>query len=110
MPTGGHGFWGKVSVTDGLTIEIPINVGSGKTRIEGALWWPESALASHNDIDLYLVDPNGVTLDFSFSIPSVFERARYESGALQTGTWKVRIRGYDVPTGSQTVYWGARTR
>lgn len=110
MPTGGHGYWGKTSIGNGGTIEIPINVGSGKTKIEGALWWPETSGQSHNDVDLYLISPSGTIMDYSISSPSVFERARVDGSSLTTGTWKVRIRGYNVPTGSQTVYWGARVR
>ena len=110
MPTGGHGYWGKTTIGNGTTLEIPIYVGAGKTKIEGALWWPETSGQSHNDVDLYLVSPTGTTMDYSISSPSVFERARYSDEALATGTWKVRIRGYSVPTGSQTVYWGARVR
>ena len=110
MPTNGHAWWGKTVVGNGVTIDIPINVSSGKTKIEGALWWPESSSQSHNDIDLHLVAPNGSTRDVSLSIPSVFERVREQSGSLQNGFWKIRIRGFSVPTGSQTVYWAARTR
>ncbi len=109
MPTGGHGYWGKTSIGNGTTLEIPIYIGSGKTKIEGSLWWPETSGQSHNDVDLYLISPSGAMMDYSISSPSVFERAAYD-GTLATGTWKVRIRGYSVPTGSQTVYWGARVR
>lgn len=109
MPTGGHGYWGKTFIGNGTTLEIPIYVGAGKTKIEGALWWPETSGQSHSDVDLYLISPSGTTMDYSISTPSVFERARV-TGELATGTWKVRIRGYSVPTGSQTVYWGARVR
>jgi len=110
MPTNGHAWWGKTVVGNGATIDIPINVSSGKTKIEGALWWPESSGQSHNDIDLHLVAPDGSTKDVSLSVPSVFERVREQSGSLQNGSWKIRIRGFSVPTGSQTVYWAARTR
>ena len=41
--------------------------------------------------------------DASVSVPSVFERVR-ETGNIPTGTWKIRINGYDVK-GNQTVYW-----
>jgi len=109
MPTGGYGYWGKTVITNGMTLEIPIYIGAGKNKFEGALWWPETSSQSHNDIDLKLISPSGVSMDYSVSINSVFERAKYE-GALSTGIWKVQIRGYSVPTGSQTVYWGARTR
>lgn len=110
MPTGGHGYWGKTVILNGSTLEIPINVGAGKTKIEGALWWPETSSQSHNDVDLSLISPSGVVMDSSISIPSVFERARYEASSLQQGTWKLRIRGYSVPTLAQTVYWSGRVR
>lgn len=107
LPVNGWAWWGKVTVTDGATINIPLNnTQVNRTFFDGALWWPETPAQSHNDIDLYLIDPNGVTRDLSWSIPSVFERAR-ASGAIQTGTWTLRIRGYYVPTGAQTVYWAA---
>lgn len=110
MPTGGVGYWGKTAVTNGLTIDIPISVGAGKTKIEGALWWPESSGVSHNDVDLHLVSPSGALVAYSVSVPSVFERTGYESSTLATGTWKLRIRGYSVPAGPQTVYWSGRVR
>ena len=107
MPVNGWGCWGKVSVRNGETINIRFNVPGGAHDVfDGALWWPETAAQTHNDIDLHLIDPNGVTRDFSISIPSVFERARV-TGTIQPGTWTVRIRGFSVPTGSQTVYWTA---
>ncbi len=106
MPVNGWGWWGKVSVSDGQTINIPLNVPGGTHDVvDGALWWPETAAQTHNDVDLYLVDPSGNVRDFSWSIPSVFERARVE-GSIQSGTWTLRIHGYDV-SGSQTVYWTA---
>jgi len=105
MPTGGVGYWGKTAVTNGLTIDIPIYVGAGKTKIEGALWWPESSGVSHSDVDLHLISPSGAMMASSISIPSVFERTGYQASTLATGTWKLRIRGYSVPAGLQTVYW-----
>lgn len=110
LGTGGHAWWGKVTVGNHVTVEIPINVSSGKGKIEGALWWPEKASDSHSDIDLKLVDPNGTVRDSSISVNSVFERARFTASNLQPGTWKVRIYGWSVPRGNQSVYWSARTR
>jgi serine protease AprX len=118
LPTNGWAWWGKVSVTNGATIDIPLSIsGPNPNTLDGALWWPETAfdfpligrIEIHNDIDLYLVDPSGTSRALSISIPSVFERARV-SGAVTPGTWKLRIRGYNVPGGSQTVYWAAHVR
>jgi serine protease AprX len=117
LPTNGWAWWGKVSVGNGQTIDIPIQIsGQNPHRLDGALWWPESAsqvgetrVEVHNDIDLHLVDPSGATRASSVSIPSVFERARV-GGRVAGGEWKFRIRGYSVPGGSQTVYWAAHVR
>lgn len=108
LPTDGHAWWGKVTVTNGATIDIPIDIGSARSSLDGALWWPETAAQQHNDIDIYLVDPSGVQRSSSLSVPSVFERTRVTGGL--SGTWKIRIRGYSVPTGSQTVYYAAHTK
>jgi subtilisin family serine protease len=109
LPTDGWAWWGKVSISNGLTCDIPININSANANtLDGALWWPETAAQTHNDIDLYLVDPAGAVRASSLSIPSVFERARV-SGNVANGTWKVRIRGYSV-NGVQTVYWAAHVR
>jgi serine protease AprX len=117
LPTDGWAWWGKVSVENGQTIDVPLQIsGAGANTFDGALWWPEFAfqfplvgrIEVHNDIDLYLIDPAGVVRASSISIPSVFERARV-SGRIASGTWRLRIRGYSV-RGSQTVYWAAHVR
>lgn len=109
-PVNGTEWFGKVSVANNATIDIPLNIlaGGSLNTLNGALWWPETAAQTHNDIDLYLVDPNGNELAYSVSTPSVFERARVD-GTIAAGAWKLRIRGYSV-TGSQTVYWSAHVR
>jgi hypothetical protein len=107
LPVNGYAWWGKVSVGDNETIDIPINIPwSAARNFDGALWWPETAAQTHNDIDLRLVRPDGSVADWSLSGPSVFERARAD-GAVANGTWKVRIQGYSVTGGRQTVYWAA---
>ncbi|HEU5101227.1 MAG TPA: S8/S53 family peptidase [Roseiflexaceae bacterium] len=98
---------GKVSVGHGLTIDIPLNIsGTSPNTLDGALWWPESATQPHNDIDLYLIDPSGAEQAKSADDTSVFERARV-AGAIAPGLWTLRIHGFDVPGGTQTVYWAA---
>lgn len=109
MATNGYAWWGKTVVGNHINIDIPINVASGKSDLDVALWWPESASQSHNDIDVHLIDPNGIERAKGYSSISVFERTGV-NGSLQSGTWKIRIRGYQVPTGSQTVYWAAHIR
>ncbi len=110
LPTNGWAWWGKVNITHGGTIDIPIEVPAGSpNNFDAALWWPETAAQPHNDVDLSLIDPSGVVRASSVSSPSVFERVR-AAGAVQPGQWKVRVRGYSVPTGGQAVYWAAHVR
>lgn len=111
MPTGGSSlFRGSVSISNGQTINIPLAISGTLSRIDGALWWPDPTLndtQTHNDIDLYLVSPTGVEYP-SISGPSVFERAR-ATGSV-SGTWTLRIHGYEVPAGPQIIYWTAHAR
>ena len=97
----GHAWWGKTNVAHLAQIDIPINVAPGKTLIEGALWWPE-ATSGHNDVDLYLVAPDGTVRDSSYSGLSVFERAGVSTG-VYAGTWKLRIKGYSVERPAEDV-------
>ncbi len=109
MATNGLAWWGKVSIGHHVNIDIPINIGAGKRDLDAAIWWPESAAQSHNDIDVHLLDPSGAERAKGYSAVSIFERTGV-NGTLQTGKWIIRIRGYSVPTGSQTVYWAAHIR
>jgi hypothetical protein len=107
LGTNGQAWWGKVNVGQNGVVNIPIYVATGKTKFEGALWWPEST-SLHNDVDLALVSPYGTVVASSISSVSVFERASKLAG-LYAGTWTLRITGYSV-SGTQPVYWSGRTR
>jgi hypothetical protein len=89
-----------VTVTDGQEISVPIALNQPGCRVTASLWWPEQA-GTHNDIDLQLVDPSG-TAASSTSSRSVFELARAASATA--GTWKVKVKGFRVLSGSQTVF------
>jgi len=109
LPVNGFSWWGKVSVGQSETVEIPLNLTrASANNVDGAIWWPETS-ANHNDIDLRIVSPSGTVMDASVSIPSVFERAR-AAGNVVTGVWKLRIYGYSVSGGRQTVYYNATVR
>ena len=109
LPVNGFSWWGKVSVGNGDVVEIPLNVTrASANNLDGAIWWPETT-SNHNDIDLRIVSPSGTVADFSVSIPSVFERVR-ANGSVTTGAWKLRIKGYSVSGGPQTVYYNATVR
>jgi hypothetical protein len=91
----------------GSTIDIPIAVPVGRTGLQAALWWPEGVSEAHDDIDVHIIDPGNVERAKGYSAVSVFERTEYMA-PLAVGTWKVRIKGYSVASGPQTVYWTAR--
>lgn len=109
LPVNGYSWWGKVSVGHHEIVEIPLNVArQSANNLDGAIWWPEAA-SNHNDIDLRIVSPAGTVMDSSISIPSVFERVR-AAGNVSTGVWKLRIYGYSVSGGRQTVYYNSTVR
>ena len=117
LPTNGYAWWGKVAISNGQSINIPLSISSKQANtLDGALWWPDFVarfffvtVEVHNDIDIRLIDPAGSTRGSSLSIPSVFERARL-AGPVVAGRWTVQIRGYRVNTDTQTVYWAAHVR
>jgi serine protease AprX len=82
-------------------VDIRVGVGPNQ-KLRLAIWWPEQ-LATHNDIDLLLIGPDGHTvLDASASTFNVFERIN--TTALPEGVYTVRINGFSVPGGSQLVH------
>ena len=95
---------GKVSISQGQTINIPLLLtsSSGYDYAKASLWWPEST-SVHSDIDLFLIDPGGTVRGTSASIPSVFEFTQVNNPVV--GQWTLRISGKDVNVASQTVYY-----
>jgi serine protease AprX len=110
LPTDGLVFFGRVSMANGARIDLPLNMGGGFNVLDAALWWPEFADGVHNDIDLYVLNPSGAVVTGSIRVDSVFEKARVTGAPLAPGNWIVRIHGFNVPGGSQTVYWAAHVR
>ena len=107
MPPDGFSWWGSTPISNGDTVDIPLTLtGSTINTLDGALWWPEAMDQEHNDIDLYLIDPNGTIQASSLDVHSVFERARV-NGPVSTGEWTLRIRGENVSSGSQNVYFAS---
>jgi hypothetical protein len=105
--------WGKVTfprpISGQTTVfNIPIQVAPGGDLV-AAIWWPESIGQLHDDIDLYVLDPNGVQQAEARSAMSVWERTEV-SGPLVPGTWTIRIKGASITSGPQTVYWTADIR
>ncbi len=105
LPVGGSFFRGTANVANAQTVDIPISVPATNNQLNAAIWWPE-APASHNDVDLSLVDPAGTVRASSPSGAGVFERVSI-NGPIAGGTWKLRLRGYSVPAGPQKVYFSA---
>jgi hypothetical protein len=107
MPPTGNVHWGSVTVNPGEDADIPLYL-DAPGIVDGAIWWPESASQTHNDIDLVLVDPWDTDVLESISGPGVFEKVHYDAGGI-SGWWKLSARRYSV-TSSQTVYWAFTVR
>ena len=106
MPVNGNAFWGAVNVGNQMNVDIPISISPG-VEIDAAIWWPEST-STHNDVDLYLIRPDGTTADLSLAIGSVFEKV-FSGSNPPNGTWTLRVRGYSV-SGTQKVYYALHSR
>ncbi len=99
-------FWtgGKTTVSQGQNVTIPVTIGGTLSRIDAAIWWPDSDTIQHSDIDLKLLDPSGAQKAQSVSTGSIFEKTR--AATTTTGTWQLQLKGYSVKAGvNQTVYW-----
>jgi len=106
LPVNGYTSWGKLAVNDGMVIDLKIHVSGGMRDLHAALWWPESRTELHDDVDLYLIDPNGTIRARSVLTPSVFEFAQVD-GSLTPGVWTIRVKAFRMKSAPQTVYWTA---
>lgn len=108
-PPPGYGFGGArgyVNLNASQYYEHTRTISGTAYDLTAALWWPEGAAQTHNNIDLQIIDPSGVVRASSTGTGSVHEKARV-SGLLATGTWKVRMtRGSGGSAGSQQVFFG----
>jgi hypothetical protein len=109
----------KVSLAGGSAyadVQLDLS-GTGMTRIEAALWWPETRLTpagvappytyDHADVNLELYAPFSMTpVAVSRNAPGVFERAGADVAPSQRLQWTVRAQGNGIPTypGGQPVY------
>lgn len=112
LPVNGWAWWGKSSVSNRETIDIPLDVGAGHVLFDAALWWPEGRggflglFEEHSDIDIRLIDPSGVQRAAGLLVNSVFERVQI-SGAITPGRWTLRIHGFNTHAANRPVYWSA---
>jgi len=107
LGTGGVHISGSRTLTStGQNVYVNLNVPPGKEDLRAAIWWPENAGDTHNDIDLRLEHPSGTSIQSSISINSVFEHVIVSDP--DSGSWRIRIRAYNLPTGPQTVYYAVR--
>jgi hypothetical protein len=98
----------KISMTSAYYIDYTFDVDSTVSFIDAAIWWPET-IGSHDDIDVYLINPSGEFISGGTSAPSVFEKA--SAGwwpGFETGTWTLRIVPYSTFIGTRDVYWALR--
>jgi hypothetical protein len=107
-PTNGFITYGAVTVNPGATVNVPISVATPVTSIDVAIWWPESVTQTHNDVDMFLMDPSSVMQGGSTSSAGVWEKTRVATN-LVAGTWTLMIKAFTV-SAPQTVYWSAFKR
>jgi serine protease AprX len=94
---------GMVTVTNYQSVDITI-LCSSPGSVQAAIWWPETT-TTHNDVDLYLLQPDGTLADVSLKADSVFEKVKTTSSP-PSGVWTFQVNGFSV-TGTQDVYFAA---
>jgi hypothetical protein len=92
-------------VGHGQFVDIPLLVagflGYSPRNLRVGVWWQDPS-ASHNNIDLFVLMPNGTQALSGASVGSIFERGHID-GTLSSGTWKIRLIGTSVPVAPQRV-------
>jgi serine protease AprX len=109
LSTNASWWWGTVTAPPTsqkkAPIKVPITLSGITTQtLTATIWWPESIGGQHNDVDLFIVDPNNGQAEDSNSIGGVFEKAQIPSGQLKNGTWTIWIVSYNVKTPQQVYY------
>lgn len=92
----------RMLVKDGRRYELKIDVPKETGKIKAALWWPESVDQSHNNLDLFLIDPSGIVRASSSSRESIWEIVEHINPV--PGQWKIRVQGTSVNTGRQEAF------
>jgi len=106
LGTGGVHYSGSRSISStGQNSYVEFTVPSGSGEVRAAIWWPEET-SFHNDIDLRLEKPFGSSVQSSIYANSVFEHVIVQEP--ESGTWRIRIRGFDIESGPQTVFYAIR--
>jgi hypothetical protein len=105
LPVTGSASVLDLTISQGQTIDFPIPLGQPDVNLpmSMAIWWPEKP-ATHSNIDLRLIDPNGVVRASSNTFGGVFERMSMVPD--RAGTWTLRILAFGVPSGPQVVSLG----
>ena len=99
-------FCGEINNTIRSVIETGykahnIFVPAGSREIRAALYWPEN-YSSHNDLDLYLLDPAGNVRASSVSLYNTDEILRLPD-PVPSGSWKLLVNPVNVTSQAYSV-------
>jgi len=113
--------WGTGSISQGQTHSFTINVTAGTGELKASLAWDDAPAPSLsngalvNNLNLELVEPNGITIHrpWVLNAANPYQAATTAVNNLDnqeqvrvtnpvTGNWTVRVVGTTIPTGPQT--------
>lgn len=90
---------------NGADSDISVAVSGSSKNFRGAIWWPEDNSETHNEIDLRVLDQNGVQRDQDTTGDGQIRRfVRYNQN-LGNGNWTLRIDVVSQPRLPQVVYY-----
>ncbi len=118
LPSTGRLLFGEVEIRQGEAIWIPLTEATKGSRVDAAIWWPETINQLHSDLDLQLLNPTfGPEGAAGSSYGSVFERvgAMAQDDENPGEPWYLEISAQSVEdpclaknnNGKQRVYWAA---
>jgi hypothetical protein len=113
--------WGTGSISQGQTHSFTISVPAGTGELKASLAWDDAPAPSLsngalvNNLNLELVEPNGVTIHRPWvlnsanpyqaattAVNNIDNQEQVRVTGPVSGTWTVRVVGTTIPTGPQT--------
>ena len=74
-------------------------------RVDSAIWWSEAAEDSHLQINMFLVNGSGQVVVLGNDPHSVWQKARYQTAALGSGDWHLRLVSTTIPDHEVRCYY-----
>jgi serine protease AprX len=95
---------GSGNLSQGQLWHIYFNRQASHSDLRAAIWYPEGT-NYHNQLYLYLYDPNGNQVMNDTQTNHVWHVVERQGSLGISGNWRITIQAFNVPVGPQKVYY-----